>query len=180
MTTTTSSAVHAIVDFARMAGHRIMNLPIYLLAPLLLGGLLAAFIVAFSTYLVILSFSRVIAVRVLHTDIYSALPRPKDTSWRYPIYGHLGTIRDAKPAEAHLAWIKELNSEVYVYRGSTYAPRLMMADPRAMNYILSQTQCYNYPKPHQTRRFLAELLGEGLLVAEGECSFVLDSKGDES
>ncbi|MCO5549789.1 hypothetical protein L7F22_003263 [Adiantum nelumboides] len=37
-----------------------------------------------------------------------------------------------------------------------------------MNYILGQQNSYNFPKPEQTRQFLDNLLGNGLLVAEGD------------
>jgi hypothetical protein len=161
-----------MMDYAQMSFHRVLDLPKYLSIPILLGASLITLIALFAIYISLLALKRIIDVKILRTDDYDDLPRPKDNSWLYPLWGHMGTIRAAKPAEAHLEWIKELGTEVYVYRGSAYAPRLMMADPRAMNYILGQNQCYDFPKPYQTRRFLSELLGEGLLVAEGESASV--------
>lgn len=45
-------------------------------------------------------------------------------------------------------------------------PRLLTIDTRAINYILSHSQ--DYPKPERTRHDLTEILGNGLVVAEGE------------
>jgi cytochrome P450 len=45
------------------------------------------------------------------------------------------------------------------------APRVCTADPVALNYILSHHD--SFPKPELTRRFLTDLLGSGVLVAEG-------------
>lgn len=43
--------------------------------------------------------------------------------------------------------------------------RLCTADPVALNYILSHHE--SFPKPELTRKFLIDLLGNGVLVAEG-------------
>lgn len=35
-------------------------------------------------------------------------------------------------------------------------------------YVLSPQHCYDFPKPKETRKFLADLLGHGLVTVEGE------------
>lgn len=45
------------------------------------------------------------------------------------------------------------------------APRVCSADPVTLNYILSHHDMF--PKPALTRKFLTDLLGDGVLVAEG-------------
>ena len=152
----------------RSLGASLGQLPAYLRIPLLLGAAPVSLASAFIAYLLLKSLARVLSVRVLHTDAYNHVPRPRNESWLFPIYGDLSVIQKAPPAEAHIGWIRELKSNVYVYRGALYSPRLMMADARAMNYVLGQNQSYEYPKPEGSRKFLSELLGDGLLVAEGE------------
>ncbi|UZJ57204.1 hypothetical protein CBS101457_006524 [Exobasidium rhododendri] len=156
------------MDRLYQLSHYIVRLPAYLLIPLLLGAAPIAAALLFASYLISKAFYRVLSARVFHNDIYDHLPRPKSSSWLAPLYGDLGAIREAQPAEAHIQWIKDLQSNVYVYRGALYSPRLMMADSRAMNYVLGQGQSYEYPKPEGSRKFLEELLGNGLLVAEGD------------
>jgi len=120
------------------------------------------------TFLSLLAFKRIVAVHIFRTEDYDKLRRPKNNSWMFFIFGHLNTVRTARPGQAHLDWIKELGTDVYIYRGAFYSPCLLLADAGAMTYILGQTHAYEYPKPSQTKAFLTELLGEGLLVSEGE------------
>lgn len=49
-----------------------------------------------------------------------------------------------------------------------YAENIYLADARAMNHVLGPANSYSYPKPDNTRRFLSELLGHGVLVTEGD------------
>lgn len=107
----------------------------------------------------------------LGLDLYAHIPSVKTTSKYSLLFGDLGTVRKEKPAKAHLKWQKELDSEVYVYRGMLYNHRLLLADSVAMNFILGSNQAYDFPKPTATRNFLRELLGDGLLTVEGECGW---------
>ncbi|CAO1618708.1 unnamed protein product [Sympodiomycopsis kandeliae] len=110
---------------------------------------------------------RIIKVHILRTDIYDHLPVPRHPDWRWPLFGHFPLVWQSEPAQAHLQWIDELKSDVYVYRGLFYDNRLMIGDARGIMHILSQNQCYQYPKPESTRIFLRGLLGDGILSAEG-------------
>jgi hypothetical protein len=150
-----------------MVGY-VSQLPNHLLIPLLLGVAPFALVLLFISYIISKAIYRILSVKVFHNDVYDHLPRPKNLSWLAPIYGDLGAIREAQPAEQHIQWSRELDSDIYVYRGALFSPRLMMVDARAMNYVLGQGQSYEYPKPEGSRKFLLELLGNGLIVAEGE------------
>ena len=156
------------MDYLHATINYVFQLPNQLLIPLLIGAAPILLASLFVTYLLSKAFYRILSVRILHNDVYDHLPRPELTSWLAPLYGDLGVIKAAQPAEAHIEWIKQLQSDVYVYRGALYSPRLMLGDTRAMNYILGQSQSYEYPKPDGSRQFLLELLGNGLLVSEGE------------
>lgn len=144
------------------------NLPYLVQAPVGLFALSITLLFALIGYFLATSAWRIVKARVLRNDGYDHIPRPQHTSKWWPILGDLPQIREAPPAEAHIAWSRELDSEVYIYRAIFYLPRLILGDTKAMNYILGQQNSYNFPKPEQTRQFLDNLLGNGLLVAEGD------------
>ncbi|KAF4126548.1 Cytochrome P450 [Geosmithia morbida] len=50
---------------------------------------------------------------------------------------------------------------------NTFRDQLMIADPALLPEILVH-RCYDFTKPRKTRVFLRRVLGEGLVVAEGE------------
>ncbi|PWN54020.1 hypothetical protein IE53DRAFT_60060 [Violaceomyces palustris] len=114
------------------------------------------------------SIGRMLALHVFKTDPYVHLPRPKHSDRLFPIFGDLYTVFKSPPTVPLLRWAKEVNSSVYVYRGLFYSPRLLLADSRAMLHVLSAANSYSYPKPQGTRRALKSILGEGVLVAEGD------------
>jgi hypothetical protein len=116
------------------------------------------------------ALKRIIFLHVIPLDVYRNIPQPRYTGklWTLPIFGHLSQIRKCPPAEAHLAFAEETGSWVYCYRTMFYHPRLWIGDVKGLLYILSQQQAYDYPKPGDSRKFLDELLGKGILSAEGE------------
>lgn len=144
------------------------SLPLLIQAPIGLFVLAFTLLFALTVYFLGITAWRITKARILHNDGYDHIPRPQHTSKWWSILGDLPEIRDAPPAEAHIKWSRELKSEVYIYRAMFYLPRLILADSKAMNYILGQQNSYNFPKPEQTRQFLDNLLGNGLLVAEGD------------
>lgn len=123
-----------------------------------------------ASFLLLGALKRVIWVKT-GLDIYNHIPNIKHTSKWFLFFGDMPEIRRARPTKAHLKWMKELDSPVYVYRGMFYTPRLLLADPVAMNFVLGSAQSYGFPKPQGTRNFLSELLGDGVLTAEGENPF---------
>lgn len=146
-----------------------VNMPLLLQVPLTLGMLFTAYLLSFAAYFLSIAFIRVVQVHILHSERYENVPRPKhSSSFWWPILGDIPDIRQAPPSEAHIRWARELDSDVYVYRALFYMPRLLVADPKALNHVLGQQHSYEYPKPESTRRFLDSLLGNGLLVSEGD------------
>nr|AVZ23853.1 cytochrome P450 [Thanatephorus cucumeris] len=90
------------------------------------------------------------------------LPGPSNES---VIFGNLKRVFAAPNSVIHEAWLKEYGSTL-AYRGFLSSYRLFTVDPRALSYIMSQPG--SFPKPENVRRSLADVLGEGLLFAEGE------------
>lgn len=143
-------------------------LPLHIKGPLVLAAAPVVILALAVAWFVGLALYRVFGLHVLRTDIYSAIPRPPHKSKYFALFGDLPEIRRTPPADAHIAWERELKSSVYVYRALFYQPRVILADPKALNHILGQANSYSYPKPEGARNFLIDLLGNGLLVAEGD------------
>ncbi|KAN0061905.1 hypothetical protein ACQY0O_005900 [Thecaphora frezii] len=119
-------------------------------------------------YLFSLSAYRIFTVWVTKTEVYAHIPRPKHADNSFLWYGDFGLIRKLPPAEPHIRWNRELGTSVYVYRGLFYSPRLLLGDVKAMGHVLSAANSYDYPKPTPSRMVLQQLLGPGVLVAEGD------------
>ncbi|CUA74247.1 Cytochrome P450 4A25 [Rhizoctonia solani] len=62
-------------------------------------------------------------------------------------------------------WMETYGS-TYSYRGFLLSYRLFTADTRALTYIMTQTD--TFPKPDSVRKGLAEVVGYGLISAEGD------------
>ncbi|KAL4261304.1 Cytochrome P450 superfamily protein [Pleurotus pulmonarius] len=90
------------------------------------------------------------------------LPGPKSSSW---IYGNFREIFDAENSVLHEQWVKEYGPTIK-YRGLFGVTRLYTTDPKALNHILMNTDVYQ--KPEMTRHALGRVLGEGVLIVEGE------------
>ena len=114
---------------------------IWITATILLSPIIALLYIV--TKALINTALRLIAVHITHSDLYDELPTPPWPDWRAPILGHIPKVWLSPPAAAHLQWIEELNTNVYVYRGLFYSNRIFLADSRAITHILSQTQSYN-------------------------------------
>ncbi|KAF9453706.1 cytochrome P450 [Macrolepiota fuliginosa MF-IS2] len=89
-------------------------------------------------------------------------PGPPSPSW---IYGNMRQIWDAENSVMHEQWIAEYGSTIKykVFLGMT---RLFTTDLKAINHVLMNSQVYQ--KPEQSRFFLSRILGDGVLVVEGE------------
>lgn len=81
------------------------------------------------------------------------------------LWGHLKLIREADTAVLHEEWEKEFG-HTFVYKGPFLADRLHSSDHKALAHVLNRTDIYQKPKRNQ--QMLTRLLGEGVLVAEGE------------
>ncbi|TDL20680.1 cytochrome P450 [Rickenella mellea] len=104
-------------------------------------------------------------VRLLVRPMFSPLrdlPGPKTSNL---ILGHLDEIRKAQNAEVHERWVEEYGKTL-VYKQFFNGDRLYTVDLRALSHVLTHTAVYQ--KPAQARRNLSRLLGNGVLVTEGE------------
>ncbi|RSH95125.1 hypothetical protein EHS25_000211 [Saitozyma podzolica] len=86
-------------------------------------------------------------------------PKPSHFLW-----GNISEIIKAGPDMQHSVWRKEFGL-TYRYRVLFGSPRFYSADPVALSYILGHTD--KFPKPPQMRKNMADMLGNGVLIAEG-------------
>lgn len=98
---------------------------------------------------------------IIYRSPFKNLPGPKSNSW---LFGSFAEIIKAGPGQQHKIWMKEYGRTLF-YKGILGAPRVWTADPLALKYIL--THANDFPKDENTRESLAEILGKGLLFAEG-------------
>lgn len=92
---------------------------------------------------------------------YKNFQGPPSESW---LFGVFPAVMKADPGKAHGEWMKEYGYTMW-YKGFLGSPRIWTADPNVIQYILQHA--YDYPKDDGTRSFLAQILGPGVLVAEG-------------
>lgn len=86
-------------------------------------------------------------------------PRPDHWFW-----GNINKIVAAEPGAMHAEWAEQYGP-TFRYQMLFGGPRVCTADPVALNHIL--THADSFPKPALTRKFLVDLVGDGVLVAEG-------------
>ncbi|KAI0736247.1 cytochrome P450 [Fomitopsis betulina] len=90
------------------------------------------------------------------------LPGPPNPSF---IWGNLKEILDAENSVLHEAWTEKYGNTL-MYRAWFQQPRLYTVDTRALNHVLSHSN--DYQKPSLARYNLGQVVGEGLLIVEGE------------
>lgn len=67
-----------------------------------------------------------------------------------------------------LKWIKTIPNEGLLhFRGFFYADRVVVVSPKALQEILV-TKSYEFEKPKPLRNFLRNVLGDGLIIVEGD------------
>jgi hypothetical protein len=70
--------------------------------------------------------------------------------------------------EPQRAWIDTVpNDGVLYYRWLFNEPRILITTPKALAEVLVQ-RSYEFVKPERVRKGVGELLGVGILVAEGD------------
>lgn len=90
------------------------------------------------------------------------LPGPR---WDSIVFGHLVEML-TNPRDCSLAFRAQHGS--FVRAGAFYGDdRLMVFDTLALQHILL-SRAYDYPKPNEARGELLQILGNGVLFAEGE------------
>lgn len=82
--------------------------------------------------------------------------------------GHGLTTFERPSGVSPLKWMKEIpNDGLIHFRGFFNSPRLIVTDPKILGEILV-TKCYDFEKPKPLRNFLRKVLGDGLIVVEGD------------
>ena len=75
----------------------------------------------------------------------------------------------AEPKESvHSEWIETIpNNGIIAVRGIFNEERVVPTDPKAMAEVLT-SKAYDYGKPSFVRHALIRILGDGILLVEGE------------
>jgi cytochrome P450 len=75
---------------------------------------------------------------------------------------------DEEPCQAHLRWMRKYRNPTGLisYPGLLYERRLMPYSTSSIQHVLNNWTIY--VKPEQSRQALRNILGDGLLTAEGE------------
>ncbi|KAG8855330.1 hypothetical protein FRB96_007128 [Tulasnella sp. 330] len=81
------------------------------------------------------------------------------------LLGHLPRIFKAPAGVIHEEWAAQYGP-TFQYRGIALSRRFCTLDPKALNHILNHSD--DYPKPPGSRAALVQILGNGVLVAEGD------------
>jgi len=121
-----------------------------------LAGSLTATLLAYGLYKVI---------KLIYGEVTSPLrdlPGPKSSSW---IYGNFKEIWEAENSVLHEKWVQQYGPTLR-YKGFLGLTRLYTMDTKALNHVLMNS--YDYQKPAPARFNLAEILGDGVLVTEGD------------
>ncbi|KAJ7778733.1 cytochrome P450 [Mycena maculata] len=90
------------------------------------------------------------------------LPGPKSTHF---FYGNLRDIWKAENSVLHEQWVQEYGPTIK-YKAFFGMTRLYTTDTGALNHFLTNSNIYQ--KPEASRYNLTQMLGPGLLVAEGD------------
>ncbi|EMD33454.1 hypothetical protein CERSUDRAFT_160359 [Gelatoporia subvermispora B] len=80
-------------------------------------------------------------------------------------FGNLKQMFDADDDRVLEGWVEKYGN-TYKYYGLFNMHQIFTMDLKVINYILRHST--EFPKPRASRFFLSKLLGEGVLVAEGE------------
>ncbi|KAI0768260.1 cytochrome P450 [Trametes elegans] len=90
------------------------------------------------------------------------IPGPPNPSW---IFGSMRIIWDEDNSVPQERWAAQYGPNI-TYKGFFGIARLWTLDTRALNHILTHSN--EYQKPSAARKNLAKILGEGVLITEGE------------
>ncbi|TLD18681.1 cytochrome P450 monooxygenase FUM15-like [Venturia nashicola] len=93
------------------------------------------------------------------------LPSP---SGGLPLLGHGLALFTKPPAIDFLKWVTEVPNDGLIYfRAFFYQDRLLVTSPEALAEVLVK-KSYDFEKPAPLRKFLRQVLGDGLIIVEGE------------
>lgn len=72
------------------------------------------------------------------------------------------------PGQDFLKWMREVPNDGLIYfRGPLYQDQLLVTDPKVLGELLV-TKAYDFEKPKEVRDFLRQVLGDGLIIVEGD------------
>lgn len=91
------------------------------------------------------------------------VPGPPKESF---FFGNVGIFLRRDVVSVCLEWILKYGGAVRIY-GVLSEPRLMISDPIALEHVL-HTRVYSYPKARLAAHMLGSIMGNGLIVSEGE------------
>ncbi|KAI8074340.1 cytochrome P450 [Gilbertella persicaria] len=115
-----------------------------------------------STTIVYFFFKMIVYRLYLHP--LNRLPGPK-VGW-VPFMGNFPQILREEAGVTHKRWTEKYGG-IYVYHGQWNIPRLIVTDDTLLKQILT-TQEYDFTKTPEASKFLERILGNGLLISEGE------------
>ncbi|KAI1843392.1 hypothetical protein JX265_006219 [Neoarthrinium moseri] len=105
---------------------------------------------------------------VIYPKLFSplrGLPQPKGNSF---FMGQLARIRDEPTGYPQREWARTVpNDGVIRYLGAFNQERLFVTSPKGLSEVLV-TKNYDFEKPSDVRVFLGQILGVGVLIAEGD------------
>ncbi|ORX47073.1 cytochrome P450 [Hesseltinella vesiculosa] len=84
----------------------------------------------------------------------------------FPFLGHFRQILAKDAGVVHREWANKYGP-VYRYFAGGNNPSIMVAEPELVKQILTNNE-FDFVKPPETKHFLTSVLGQGLLVAEGQ------------
>ncbi|KAE9965751.1 hypothetical protein EG328_009412 [Venturia inaequalis] len=85
-----------------------------------------------------------------------------------PLLGHGLALFSKPPAKDLLKWVKEIQNDGLIYfRVFFYQDRLLLTSPEALGEVLVK-KSYDFEKPEPDRKFLRQILGDGLIIVEGD------------
>ncbi|KAG0335278.1 hypothetical protein BG004_000065 [Podila humilis] len=98
------------------------------------------------------------------------IPGPPNVSkhnpYKLPFVGNLLDILKEEAGVPHRRWIEQYGG-IVVYRGFFNRMRVLIADPKAIHHVFSANS-YQYRKPDRVVKILSQVIGHGVLLAEGD------------
>ncbi|MCJ1462021.1 hypothetical protein MMC07_000621 [Pseudocyphellaria aurata] len=133
---------------------------------------LQATLASHGTTILLLFFALLVVCFVWQVIIYPKLlspirhlPRPSGASF---FNGHLREITLRPSEKPFQRWINETPNDGLIYYNYLFnAERIFVTSPEALDEVLVH-KCYDFVKPRPIAEGLRQLLGDGILLAEGE------------
>ncbi|EKG13519.1 Cytochrome P450 [Macrophomina phaseolina MS6] len=87
---------------------------------------------------------------------------------KYPIVSNGPVVMSKPPGNEFLKWAKTIpNDGIIRFRGFFNVDRLLLTEPRTLADVLVH-KTYDFEKPTKLRAFLRRILGDGLIIVEGD------------